>query len=474
MAGDVNIIVIAILSNDPEASTLSDLLKGVNDVVGLVANVFQIVTVLAPLIEQALSEGPDTATILEEIQQTEQDILQTVIANNVQIKMLLLGGMFTTANSLLDNLAQEGPSGKDIDEPASFLGTQTFAMNFADNDFWIRPYLEDRAFYDTWFPNRGQPSVAISDGSTFVYDPQMSLPYFAAAINIFTSVLAIFHASDPQTAQPYFTDMATLLELNYQTVTKGLVMVPVPSLNDLSRIEEASGATDGQSLADEGLNALLQVWHGEIGVADIYAAFGGEGGYSSSLQENGFYLPTANAGNIIDVYPTVATLIMQFRSFPPIGLHTIPYVYPWFYVRMRLGNLVRFKALYLVKGYNLIWTLIQRLRFLSAGQPGTASYGYGATPPPEATDDNAHWRLSEIDGIFNELPVSYENWGPPWAPATPTNPKGLPLVTAEKVIQRLLSVIDNSTNHPIEEPPSLAGTQPRPLSLRKTIIAAAF
>ena len=47
------------------------------------------------------------------------------------------------------------------------------------------------------------------------------------------------------------------------------------------------------------------------------------------------------------------------------------------------------------------------------------------------------------------------------------------VLQAEQVIQRLLTVSDNSTNHPTEEPLSLAGFQPRLLS-RKTIVAAAF
>ena len=47
------------------------------------------------------------------------------------------------------------------------------------------------------------------------------------------------------------------------------------------------------------------------------------------------------------------------------------------------------------------------------------------------------------------------------------------VLQAEQVIQRLLTVLDNSTNHPTEEPLSLAGFQPRLLS-RKTIVAAAF
>jgi hypothetical protein len=237
-------------------------------------------------------------------------------------------------------------------------------------------------------------------------------------------------------------------------------------------------AADGVSLPVTQFGSLFVViedlWHGEIGAVDIYAPFG-TAGYDSPLRTidvDGFgrITPTVNPGNVIGIFPTLGTLL-NVQVPPSVGFRQIPYAYPWFYVRVQMSNLARYKALYLAKGYTQIWSLIQQLRALSAGQPGTE---FPATPPVEATDRNAHWCLTQIDAIFGELPVSYMDWGPPSVPPTPSNPGGLPPITVEQIIQRLLSVVDNSTNDPTAEPPSLATTHPRPLSLRQAILAVTY
>lgn len=488
MAADPQQLAGSAVASNPKAKGLINALEGINTVVGVVGNWLSVVTVLVSLIENAVANAPDPIVILNAIQQTVYAILQSVQALEAETKMLSLTDKLTAAKGRLNTLFLEGTSGKDVNEPVFFKDVQDAAYAFADSTYWIRPYLADITYFgasagvpapvDPYLPNNGQPSTVIYDGATFVYDPQLPLPACAAAISIFTSVVSIFHSDDPQLVRPYFTDFATILESNYQTVMEGLVMVPIPTMDLLLNMSDENIVTgggiqakDGKSLPVTFLGELWprtsSYWHGEIGAVDIYAVFG-SAGYASTLQPLdaygfGLLARTTNPGNIIDVYPALATLMAQVQV-PLDRYRTIRYVYPWFYVRMRIGNLARRKALYLSKGYDHIWALIQKLRFLSDGQAGTPEYGFRPAPPPAPTDVNAHWRLSEIDAVFGELPVSYVNWGPPWGSR----------VSAEQVIQRLLAMLDNATNHPTEEPPSLAPTQSRPLSLRKTILAAAL
>ncbi len=465
------------IGSDSTQDGVDTVLDGINGVVGAVANWVGLATTLIQSLQNALSHAPDPGTLLSELEQNVETLLQSVQGLISETKMLSLAAMVNQARDRLNTLMIEGVKGKDVNEPLFFSQAQDAAYTIADNTYWIRPYLADLTLFsqsivsDSYFPNSGLPATVNYEGSTFVYDPQLPLPAFSAAISIFTSVAAIFHVNDPQTIQPYFTDLATFLQDTYQTLTQGLVTVPVPSINLMVAMAKDFLAgeiqvRDGESLA-YGILGLPGLWHGEIGAVDIYGVFG-SAGYASPLPSVSLYLAsTTNAGAMIGVYPTMGTLMTQFLG--PLGLNQIPYAYPWFYVRMRIGSLARFKALYLTKGYDQIWNLIQKLRTLSAGKSGTPALGLPPTPAAEATDSNAHWRLSQIDSIFGELQESYENW-----PSSYHNPSGLQLVSAEEVIQRLLGVIDNSTNNPTEEPPSLAATQPRPLSLRKAIIAAAF
>ena len=477
MAADTQALAGSAIASSGSDQSLLGVLGGINSVIGVVANWIGVIVPLVQGIQSALSNAPDPIALLSEIQQGVENILQAVEGLIGETKMLSLADKLTAARDRLNTLLLEGPKGKDVNEVLFFQTVQDAAYTFADSTYWIRPYLANYTVLgaqsppeDRYFPNSGYPATQNYEGSAFVYDPQLPLPAFATAISIFTSVAEIFHTADPQTVQPYFTDLATFLENNYKTITAGLVMVPVPTAFVLHAmgLDTLAGeiqVANGQGLAYSFVSE--QMWHGEIGAVDIYSVFG-SAGYATPWPLLYGLVPTTNPGGIIGVYPTLADLMNQIL-YPLGGANTIPYAYPWFYIRMRMGNLARFKALYLAKGYDRIWNLIQKMRALSAGSPGTPAFGLPATPPPEVTDENAHWRLSAVDAVFGELPVSYENW-----PTSYVNPDGLQLVSAEEVIQRLLSVIDNSTNHPTEEPPSLASTWPRPLSLRKTLVAAAF
>jgi len=248
------------------------------------------------------------------------------------------------------------------------------------------------------------------------------------------------------------------------------------------------GVEDGQSLrfGDDTYYDPFPVrvgwWHGEIGVVDIYAVFG-PSGYPSAMEWAVVYVtPTTNMGNIIDVHPTLRTLLGYFIDAGATD------AYRWFRIRMLLGNLARSKALYVAKGYGKVWDLIQKLRRLSGGLPGTPVDGLPAKPV-EVTNRNAHWCLSDFDAIIGGwdhdrtygggyfsakylCAVSPADDTPNYCVRTGASLQ----ITAEGIITRLRAVLVNSTNRPTDPPPQPAYFEPlqRPLSLRKTILAVAF
>jgi hypothetical protein len=498
-----------------QPSGLLKVLKGINDAVGAVANWLQVAMVLVDAIEKALTgPGPDMAVMLADIDNKVNELVQLVPAGITDTKMLNITDFITKARGRLNTLLLNPPGspyyGQRVNESQFFADCQDAVYIFADSTYWIRPFVPGVTYLgetgpetglqvvDYDLPGNGQPPTTHSLGSSWVYDPQLALPAFACAITIFTSLTAIFNSSDPEALYPYCNDLATFLDKNYQTAVQGLVMVPVPSIDMLIKMSDAApfgllpGLEDGKSLpitigGDQAGSGLVEdYWFGEIGAVDIYSPFGGAG-WPSPLWPN---QPTAfqwlvevnNPGNIIGIYPALATLQEQMRF--PVGWReeyprAYAYCYTWFHLRVRIGQVARWKALYLTKGYGEIWKIIQKLRFMSAGQPGTPEYGSSPpTPPPETVDNNAHWRLTEILAIIDEFPFNSWPIEPPLVFDAPPPPDGgqqfsISRMSAWQVIIILLSTLDNSENHPTDEVPYNTPPFPRPLSLRKTIASVA-
>jgi hypothetical protein len=479
---DVQVLVQVAIVNSGEQGAENSALSAFNGVVGVVANWFQIIFSLAPLIANALSDAPDPTMLLQAITQDVDEILQGLQALAAETKMLSLAGIIVPAYDRLRTLTLEGKHGPDINQPLFFSQAQDAAYAFGDDAYWIRPYLDSFVFSDSWFPNEGRPASTPYSGSDWVYDPQLPLPAFVLAISIFTGVVAIFHedTNDAPTVQPYFTDLATLLETHHEKATNGLLTVPIPSIDDLIALSSASDQTG--PLKDnfwswDNLLWPLGFWRGEIGAIDSYAVFAkSEGSPGFALGEQLFpslgpgtpaVISTRNAGNIIDPYPEPETMLRGFGDNVAVRQN----VYRWFRIRMRIGNLARLKALYLTKGYDNIWSVVQKLRFLSSGKAGTPGSGYGPTPAPSPTNRIAHWCLSEFDAIISELDDTfgvgfvYEKFE--------ENVQGRNVITAEDIISRLQAVIDYSTNRPWDEVLIPVETPRRPLSLRGTIASVA-
>jgi hypothetical protein len=466
------------------------LLKGVNNVVGVLANWFQVVTTLVPLIENALSNSPDMGTQLTQIENGVQAIERAQFAEDAKQDRRDFNSLLTAASNDLNNLLLWGKNNPMIEPSRYFSDAQNAAYAFQNpSTYWFRPYFEDIAFFAPGFPNNGNPPVSSVGGGLFVYDPILAFPAFAAAISVFTQMVTIFHedTNDALLVQPFFTDLADILEREYDRATAGMVTVPIPTIDQLNYLAVAGSAFDGTSiLSIWGTRVELTdaPWVGEVGVADVYAAFSrgfGPPGYDSAMRgvSMEWVYPTINLGNIIDVYPTNGTLLQYFQPAGSYSPQQQVNAYRWFRLRMRLGNLARFKALYLAKSYDQVWLLVQQLRRLSGGQPGSPNALYGQLPakPVETSDRNAHWSLVELDAIIGESGgwLSPKYWCAAYAsqedPSCAVPGASSLQVTAEGVIIKLLAALDNATQHPVDAQRLWAA--PRPVSLRKTILTVA-
>jgi hypothetical protein len=184
-----------------------------------------------------------------------------------------------------------------------------------------------------------------------------------------------------------------------------------------------------------------------------------------------FLVETANAGAVIGIFPTLLELLQQISGNQSYSQGS---PFPWFGVRMEIGNLARFKALYIAKGLDQVWSLIQKLRFLSAGQPGNET---APAPAPEVSDLNGHWSLASLDLLLRNwaLLATVEggqggyysfNYAQNTAQGKPT------YISVEDIIWRLQMCIDNATDFPTGPTPDPFGyvaNVDRPLSLRSVI-----
>jgi hypothetical protein len=471
---DVASLANTTITNSNNLKLVDETVEGVNTILGLYTAWIQALMTVGQLVAQAYNNTPDPSTLIGLLTKNVEEILQGLEALAAETKMLTLTPIVRHAWNRLATLVMEGKYGKDVDQPIFFKDVQDAAYTFADDSFWIRPYLSSFSFEDPWFLAQGTPPIIDYAGAQFVYDPQLSLPAFVQVIGIFAVVAAIFHedTNDAATLQPYFTDFATLLDMHYVRVTDGLLMVPIPSLSELY-FDQFNFRNEGGYYTNP--NWWHGYWPGEIGAVDIYSVFSkyrGSPGYPSAVfQWEGSTVAETNAGNIVEPYPGLADLLAMVSDDP----FTPHHLYRWFHIRVVIGTLARFKALYIAKGYDRVWSLVQKLRFLSSGSPGTLEFNFPATPPPEATDRKAHWCLSEFDPIISQLDGTLYGNGFLYEGFVRAADGGdLPHpITAEDIISRLQAVVEYSTKAPLYEPNVPVQTPRRPLSLRATIASVA-
>lgn len=451
--------------------------ESLNSVVGVAVNWIQVAQDVAQLIENIVLPSPDPIAMLDGIAQNVNELLQGEAAEAAITKMLHVTDWIQPALDRLNknlNALKHGQNVQTSDLNDAFNAAQDAAYVFADDSYWLRPYLQSFVFSDFWFPKEGSPPQKPYMGYPFVYDSQLSLPSFALAISIFVSAASWYYSDDLGTAQPYFTDLANILYNHYQKVTQGLQMVPIPTTSDLGAFEPGYWGSPRWGLG---------FWRGEIGAVDTYSVFSktpgslgyalGEQLYPSQGPGTPAVVPTINVGNIIDVYPDLYSLTSLVGAEDIIGEVVSFNITRVIRIRMQIGNWARYKALYLAKGYDRIRSLVQKLIFLSSGQSGTPLYNFPPMAFLPVSDRNSNWFLSDFDVLLSgfvyanyyEALLVAEQMGHQFQP---------PPVSAEDVISRLQGLVAYATAQRFSENPQVPVVTPnRPMSLRSAIAVAA-
>lgn len=330
-----------------------------------------------------------------------------------------------------------------------------------DSPLSVRPSLQTRTFSppsssfpgpDLWYwyaPQNGLPNPAQdSNGNPVVPNPMVSLHVWSYAVTSVLSAFALLHALDKnqdnlnQYLSEYQSNIgtwATILNQNYDQAVKGLVKSEVPTEEAIAYYLPPTAAT--------------VAWNGVYGVFDNYAIYD-----QPSFQPPGevppalsFYSPSyiielqlvSSMQNVIYYYTVT-------QQQPPEY-----FVVPWIRARVTLGLMARWKALYLLRGYDKVWSILQNLWVLAKQ----------IRPPepvlPDGTVANGNWSVKEIYKTLVSLFPSDSEFG-----GTAAGPvSSPPSVIALSKLMYTLNLLSADPTH-------VSGQLTKPASLRTSINGA--
>jgi hypothetical protein len=220
------------------------------------------------------------------------------------------------------------------------------------------------------------------------------LPAYLKALELFLATSAIlkgetFRQFLDQWRVP-IEGLADALEARYTTAVAGIVMTDVPSLNDvigylyyywsirLAAVFEAAGPVGNADPPKAGY-----AWNGVYGIVDIY------GSYNEPVA-----VPSRAVSHIVDFF--------IIDGMPGVVNANMDIVHKWVSGRVMLGNRARHKAIYLARGYDKAWSVLQSLRVITQQQ---------GAPKKDPYKDWSARELFQILGILKDSGGNYRlNW----------------------------------------------------------------
>ena len=230
------------------------------------------------------------------------------------------------------------------------------------------------------------------------------LPYLLTGIQSYLSISMLINVIN--TSAPTFLNYvrgyggllqqwASFLQSQYEPAVKGIIKSDIPSSADvlsfLAYAARASGyvinvlqdeftldASDPYSYfwdpqyppGPPGCPRRGYAWNGVYGAIDTYPPFGAY--YGTYQPAPPVPVPASAPSYLIDVINTdnlVAEIAEPFE-FPYMEWATlVNWTFPWVEDKLILGTMARWKAIYLLKGYDKVWSILQTLRVLTNQSP---------------------------------------------------------------------------------------------------------
>ncbi|MGO9155438.1 hypothetical protein [Mycobacterium sp.] len=324
--------------------------------------------------------------------------------------------------------------------------------------FWLRPVLPQVFFAQMvpypapglnpggienwstmgWYGNLPQPQPAPATATANVCDPKTMLPYLLLGIQSYLSLQMLAPLISPSQLtfdlflQQYgptdLKDYAEFLNVEYLLGVNGILKSDAPGIADLigfvnfmlsfvmfpmfsgSQPSPAELPTADLNLLPPNVETTAATagycWNGVYGAIDTYPQYG----FYPSLPVP---VPGALPSSVIDIIDAEAagkSLFDEWRqaNIWPAQLQGGPnymmqatledWVLPWLQNKLTLARMARWKAIYLLNGYDQVWATIQRLRYLSnPSQPSNQSQ----PTLSDGTIATGDWSARELFTIMN-------------------------------------------------------------------------
>jgi hypothetical protein len=398
-------------------------------------------------------QSPSTeAQALTQLSPQINDVWNTVKADYWQDKWASIMSLWNSPTGGLgddlDNLAAQGTGGSYVKMYVSQFHTN--AQGFVNNlvpgppsppgtpgaqKYWERPYAQILLFtprqpdptvsgFCAWYGNLPQPQPGPDPSN--VSDPHTALPFLLLGIQSYLSLQALVKVIDP-TQLPFDTFLsqfngdliqyANLIYQNYSLIINGLIKSAIPSFADvlgplrrlsLFYLNDQPWVVDGDPRLPTpsswdpsnppSPSTTGYEWNYVYGVVDTYPSYGF---YPSPVP-----VPSSAPSYIIDIKTRDGTTVELVTMSEEYLLEAtlIDWVYPWVQNKLILGLMARWKALYLINGYDKVWSLLQNLHTLITSvppPPGVTQPSYPTLTLPDGTIANGNWSTRELCRVLN-------------------------------------------------------------------------
>lgn len=481
--------------------------------------------------------GSTEAQELEQLNTAIQNIEDIELAAYWQEKLTSIMSFWNSptggVGTDLDNIASEGTGGIDVkndvnkfhDNAMAFVNNLIPSKTPGSETYWERPFSQDNVFAAQGVPYPIQvegapPDAAITIGqimgwygalpqalpgpplggtaSQMVLDPSSALPFLLLGIQSYLTIESLLNVID--TSQTTFRDFLTqfngdlqdyanFLYSQYALAVNGIVKSEIPSEEDRASFlyymaEVVYGASfpdntpwwGGSNFYSGGWPYTGYAWNGAYGVVDSYPPYGV---YQPSPPAA---IPASSPSFLIDLFDTenIAAEFAQAFTFEYLQAATLSdWVMPWLQDKLTLGVMARWKAIYIINGYDKVWSILQGLYSLT---------NQGSLPEMTLDQDgtiaNGNWSTRELLSILNVDGDIMDGIQVNGEVQTTTWTFGNELVVGATIgpgatgysLFMLVAALDNIANGNWAGPPaySSSGNGPaRPLGFRDRLAAAA-
>lgn len=381
--------------------------------------------------------------------------------------------------------------------------------------------------YESWYGNFPARLAIANSPSGNVLDPRTMIPVLALGLQSYItlqSVVNLVDSTQPTLSQflnqfwPDFSDPTSptsyinFLYLMYQLAVNGIVKTDLPSeqeiLGALWRFAQQKGVwahpstnpaqptnyswgapeptilgtyppggtnDPGPAFSGNGFS-----WNGTYGASETYPQYGFYGNYQLDQNKRNLFTQ-AYFVSLIDNSNAVSQWLQSDVIFAAESeLYASMYVFetwtiPWLQNRIILGSMARWKAIYLLNGFDRVWSVLQALQRLAP--PSTTPI----VPPTMTLKQDGmiasgNWSVRELckvvkgellTGKDNQFVIDY------WYPEAPVPVGWVPL--SGYSVGELVVFLYNLANGDWAGPPEQDRIQqpPRPLSFRGLLAGAA-